>query len=81
MTNGPFKVDIRNGDLEGLERVKTIGLFSNGLAPNTQVRLDKDKLELKEYTKETIMHWDGLEIVENIASKQSAYDGAYAAES
>jgi hypothetical protein len=27
----PFKVDICNGDLEGLERVKIIGFFSNRL--------------------------------------------------
>ena len=79
MVDGPFKVDIHNGDLEGLERVKTIGLFSDGLGPNAQVRLDKDKLELKEYTKEAVMHRDGLEIVEKIASKQFAHDGAHAA--
>lgn len=81
MANGPFKVDIRNGDLEGLERVKIIGLFNDRLGPNTQARLDKDKLELKEYIKEAVRHQDGLKIVEKIASKQFAHDGAYAAES
>ena len=34
MANRPFKVDIRNGDLEGLERMKIIGSFSDGLGPN-----------------------------------------------
>ena len=79
MANGPFKVIIRNGDLEGLERVKIIGLFSDGLGPNAQTRLDKDKLELKEYTKEAVRHRDGLKIVEKIASKQFAHDGAHTA--
>ena len=69
MVNGPFKVDIRNGDLEGLERVKIIGLFNDEMGLNAQARLDKDKLDLKEYTKEAVRHRDGLEIVEKIASK------------
>lgn len=77
--NGPFKVDIRNWDLEGLERVKIIGIFSNGLGPNAQLRLDNEKLELKEYTKKAIRHRDGLEIVEKIALKQFALDGAHTA--
>ena len=79
MANGPFKVDIRNGDLEELERVKIIGLFNDGVGPNAQARLDKDKLDLKEYTKEAVRHRDGLEIVEKIASKQFAHDEAHAA--
>lgn len=54
MVNGPFKVDIRNGDLEGLERVKIIGLFNDEMGLNAQARLDKDKLDLKEYTKEAV---------------------------
>ena len=45
--DGPFKVDIRNGDLERLQKVKIIGRFSDGLSPNAQLRLDNDKLELK----------------------------------
>jgi hypothetical protein len=51
MVNGPFKVDIRNGDLEELGGKKIIGLFSDQLGPNAQTRLDNDKLELKKYTK------------------------------
>lgn len=67
--DGPFKKNIRNGDLEGLERVKIIGMFSDGLNPNAQSRLDNDKLELKEYTEEAVRHQDILEIVRKIASK------------
>ena len=37
------------------------------------------KLELKAYTKEVVQHRAGLEIVENIASKQFAHNGAHAA--
>ena len=69
MADMPFKVDIRNGNLEGLERVKIIGLFNDGLGPNAQMRFDKDKLELKDYTKEAVRHRDGLEIIEKIVSK------------
>lgn len=79
--DGPFKVDICNSDLKGLERVKIIGFFSDGLSPNAQSRLDNDKLELKEYTKEAVRHRDGLVIVEKIASKQFAHDRAHVAES
>ena len=67
--DGPFKMDIRNGNLEGLERVKVIGLFSDVLGPEAQKQLEMAKLELKEYTKEAVRHRDGLEIVKNIASK------------
>ena len=78
MADGPFKVDIRNGDLEGLERVKFIGLFNDVRGPQAQKQLEIAKLELKEYTKEAVRHRDGLEIVENIASKQFAHSGAHA---
>ena len=60
---GIFNVDIRNGDLEGLERVKIIGLFSDVIGPNAQKQLDIAKLELKEYTKEAVRHrmdWNAL---------------------
>ena len=57
---GQFKVDIRSGDLEGLERVKIIGLFSDVLGPHSQKRLEMAKLELKEYRKEAVRHRDGL---------------------
>ena len=72
-------MDVRNGDLEGLERVKIIGLFSNSLGPNAQSRLDNEKLEVKEYTNEAVRRQDELEIVEKIASKQFAHDRAHAA--
>jgi hypothetical protein len=74
-------VDIRNGDLEGLERVKVIGLFSDVLGTHAQKQLEMVKLELKAYTKEAVHHRDGLEIVKNIASKQFAHSGAHTAES
>jgi hypothetical protein len=77
--DGPFKVDIRNGELEGLKRVKVIGLFNDVQGPQAQKQLDIAKLELKEYTKEVVRHRDGLEIVENIASKQFAHSGTHAA--
>ena len=57
---GQFKVDIRSGDLEGLERVKIISLFSDVLGPHSQKRLEMTKLELKEYRKEAVRHRDGL---------------------
>lgn len=41
--DGPFKVDIRSGDLEELERVKIIGIFSDGLGPNAQSRFDNGR--------------------------------------
>lgn len=77
--DGPLKVDIRNRELEGLERVKIIGLFNNGLGPNAQSRLNNEKIELKECTKEAVWHRNGLEIVERIASKQFAHDGVHVA--
>lgn len=46
-----FKVDIRNGNLEGLEKMKVIGNLNNKMGPNAQAMLDNEKLELKEYTK------------------------------
>ena len=49
--DSPFKVDILNKDLERLERVKIIGLFSDVLGPHVYKRLEMTKLELKEYTK------------------------------
>ena len=57
---GQFKVDIRSGYLEGLEKVKIIGLFSDVLGPHSQKRLEMAKLELKEYRKEAVRHRDGL---------------------
>ena len=77
--SGLFKVDIRSGDLEGLERVQIIGLYSDAEGPNAQAQLDKAKLELKEYTKEAVRHRDGLECVEKIATKQFAHSGTHAA--
>ena len=76
---GLFKVDIRSGDLEGLERVKIIGLFSDVIGPNVQKQLDITKLELKDYIKEAVCHRDGLECVEKIASKQFAHSEIHAA--
>ena len=67
---GLFKVDIRSGDLERLERVKIIGLFSDVIGPNVQKQLDIAKLKLKEYIKEAVRHRDGLECFEKIATKQ-----------
>jgi hypothetical protein len=79
--DGQFKVDIRNGNLEELERVKIIGLFSDVLGTYAQKQLEMVKLELKAYRKEAVHHRDGLEIVENIVSKQFAHSGAHTAES
>ena len=76
--DGPFKVDIRNGDLERLERMKILDIFNDGLGRNAQSRLDNEKLELKEYTKEAVRYRDRLKIVEKIASKQFAHNGAHA---
>ena len=75
--DGPFKVDICNGDLEGLERVKIIGLFNDVLGLQAQKQLELAKLELKEYTKEAVRHRDGLEFVENIVSKQFTHSGVH----
>ena len=72
-------MDIRNGDLEGLERVKIIGLVSDVLGPHAQKRLKMSKLGLKVYTKKAVRHQDGLEIVENIALKQFAHSGTHVA--
>ena len=72
--DGPFKVDIRNGDLEGFERVKIIGLFGVVLDPHAQKRFDMAKFELKEYMKKAVRHRDGLEIVEKISSKHFAHN-------
>jgi hypothetical protein len=58
----PFKVDICNGDLEGLERVKISGFFSNRLGPNAQSRLENEKLKLKEYTKEVVRYRNGCRL-------------------
>lgn len=63
----------------GARKIKIICMFSDGLSPNAQSRLNNDKLELKEYTKEAIRHRDGLEIVKKIVSKQFAHNGAHAA--
>ena len=41
-------MDIRNGDLEGLERMKVIDLFSDVLGLQAQKQLELTKLELKE---------------------------------
>ena len=68
--DGPFKVDIRNGDLEGLEKVKVIGMFNDVLGLQAKKQLEMTKLKLKEYTNEAVRHRDRLKIVENIASKQ-----------
>ena len=76
---GLFKVDIRSGDLEGLEQVKIIGLFSDVIGPNAQKQLHIAKLELKEYTKEAVHHRDGQECVEKITTKQFAHSGIHAA--
>jgi hypothetical protein len=43
--DGQFKVDIRNGDLEGLERIKVIGVFSDVLGPHAQKQLELAKLD------------------------------------
>ena len=78
--DGPFKVDIRNGDLERLERMKILDIFNDGLGRNAQSRLDNEKLELKEYTKEAVRYRDRLKIIEKITSKQFAHNGAHAEE-
>ena len=54
-------------------------MFNDVLGPNAQKQLEMAKLELKAYTKEAVRHRDGLEIVENIASKQFAHSEAHAA--
>ena len=77
--DGPFKVDIRIADLEGLERVQIISIFSDRLGPNAQSRLDNEKLKLKKYTNEAVRHRNILEVVERISSKQFAHDKAHAA--
>ena len=76
---GLFKVNIRSGNLEGLERVKIIDLFNDVIGPNAQKQLDIANLKLKEYIKEAVHHRDGLECVEKIATKQFAYNGTHAA--
>ena len=76
---GLFKVNIHNGNLEGLEKVKIINNLNIGMDMNSQTMLDNEKLELKEYTKEAVRYRDGLEIVEKIASKQFTHDGAHTA--
>ena len=76
--DGPFKVDIRSGDREGLEQVKTIGLFSDVLGLHAQKRLEMAKLELKEYIKEAVRHRDELERVEKITMKQFVHSGTHA---
>ena len=76
--DGPFKVDIRSGNREGLEQVKIIGLFSDVLGPHAQKMLEMVKLELKEYIKEAVRHRDGLERVEKITMKQFVHSGTHA---
>jgi hypothetical protein len=50
-TDGVFKVNVHNGDLEGRERVMIIGNVNNRMGPCAQAMLNSEKLAPKEYTK------------------------------
>lgn len=68
-TEGLFKVDTRNENLEGCKNIN----LNNEVDPYAYVILDKEKIEFKEYIKEAVQYRDELELVEKISSKQFAY--------
>lgn len=76
---GIFEVSAENGEVEGHRDLQKIGEDPEmPRGPNAQEDLDKDKLELKEYTKGAVRYRDGKELVHKIATSQFEYRGAQA---